>query len=147
MESFSPDRVHFIWRKAIERRIEDPEGAITAAKALIESTCKHILDDLGVDYPEHSEITKLWALVAEELELAPSKYSEKPFKTILGSCQKIVDTLAELRNKLGDAHGTGRRQVKPSPRHAELAVNLAGTMASFLIATAAARQAASTPTA
>jgi Abortive infection C-terminus len=40
-----------------------------------------------------------------------------------------------VRNKIGDAHGTRPRAVKPKPRHAELAVNLAGTMASFLVAT------------
>lgn len=29
-------------------------------------------------------------------------------------------------------HGQGKRPVKPLPRHAELAVNMAGSMASFL---------------
>src|ERR1019366_2124876 len=32
-------------------------------------------------------------------------------------------------------HGQGKRPVKPLPRHAELAVNMAGSMASFLLAT------------
>ena len=32
-------------------------------------------------------------------------------------------------------HGKGRLPVKPKARHAELAVNLAGTMAMFLIST------------
>ena len=40
-----------------------------------------------------------------------------------------------MRNKIGDAHGMRPRAVKRKPRHAELAVNLAGTMASFLAAT------------
>jgi hypothetical protein len=31
--------------------------------------------------------------------------------------------------------GQGKRPVKPLPRHAELAVNMAGSMASFLLAT------------
>ena len=38
-------------------------------------------------------------------------------------------------NRLGDAHGQGKRPVKPLPRHAELAVNMAGSMASFLLVT------------
>jgi Abortive infection C-terminus len=40
-----------------------------------------------------------------------------------------------MRNKLSDAHGRGRRPVRPGARHAALAVNLAGTMATFLIET------------
>ena len=45
-----------------------------------------------------------------------------------------------LRNRLGDAHRHGKRPVKPLPRYAELAVNLAGSMASFLLATFEARK-------
>jgi hypothetical protein len=62
------------------------------------------------------------------------------FKRILGSCQSIVETLGTLRNRLGDAHSAGPKKNKPLPRHAELAVNLAGTMATFLVDTWQARQ-------
>jgi hypothetical protein len=40
-----------------------------------------------------------------------------------------------VRNRTSDAHGHGRRFYRPAPRHAELAVNVAGAMASFLIET------------
>lgn len=135
LEAFNPDTVHAAWQKALDRRIGDPEGAITAARTLLESVCKHVLDDIGIDYPDDADLPKLWSMSAEALNLAPHQHQEKLFKTILGNCQSIVNTLGALRNKIGDAHGAGRRPVKPRPRHAELAVNLAGTMAAFLIAT------------
>ena len=53
-----------------------------------------------------------------------------------------MNSLASIRNKLSDAHGRGRKAVRPSARHAELAVNLAGTVATFLVSTWQARQAA-----
>ncbi|EQD46232.1 abortive phage resistance protein, partial [mine drainage metagenome] len=37
--------------------------------------------------------------------------------------------------QISDAHGKGKRAVRPRARHAELAVNLAGSMAAFLVAT------------
>ncbi len=37
------------WRKALDRRHDDPDGAITAARSLLESVCKRILDELSVD--------------------------------------------------------------------------------------------------
>jgi hypothetical protein len=40
-----------------------------------------------------------------------------------------------LRNKIGDAHGKGKAAVKPAARHAQLAVNLAGAMATFIVET------------
>jgi hypothetical protein len=57
------------------------------------------------------------------------------FKRILSGCSNIVGGLGELRNKVSDAHGKGRKAVKPHIRHAELAVNFAGSMAVFLIKT------------
>ena len=127
------------WQKALDRRYEDPEGAITSARTMLEAVCKHILDACGVTYDDKADLPKLHALTIEQLHLAPSQHTEPLFKTILGSCQSVVNTLGSLRNQLGDAHGRAPRQVKPAPRHAELAVNLAGTMAAFLVATWEAR--------
>jgi hypothetical protein len=40
-----------------------------------------------------------------------------------------------LRNKLDDTHGGGPKRARPAARHAEPAVNLTGSMATFLVAT------------
>ena len=135
LESFDPEHVHAIWQKALDRRIDDPEGAITAARTLVETVCKHILDDIGIGYPDDADLPKLWSITAEQLNLAPQQHQEGLFKQILGNCQSVVNNLGAIRNRVGDAHGHGRNPVKPKPRHAELAVNLAGTMASFLVET------------
>jgi Abortive infection C-terminus len=66
---------------------------------------------------------------------ATSQHSETIFKQILGGCTAVVEGLGALRNKLGDSHGKGPNRAKPYTRHAELAVNLAGSMATFLIET------------
>lgn len=128
------------WAKALERRTEDPEGAITASRTLLEAVCKRILDDLGITHTGKEDFSELYKLVAKELRLAPENYPEKNFKAILSSCQGIVNHLATLRNGLSDAHAPSR-PVRPLPRHAALAVNLAGTMASFLVETWQARKA------
>jgi hypothetical protein len=135
LEAFDPDNVHAAWQKALDRRAADPEGAITAARTLLETVCKHVLDDAGATYPDDADLPKLWGMASERLNLAPSQHHEESFKAILGSCQQIVNRLGTLRNKISDAHGQGRKPVRPKPRHAELAVNLAGTMAAFLVAT------------
>jgi hypothetical protein len=133
--SFDESGVHTAWQKALERRTKDPEGAITAAKTLLETVCKHILDEGGTDYGPNDDLPKLYSAASEQLNLAPSQHSESVFKQILGNCHSIVSNLAGLRNKLGDSHGQGKKYVKPQPRHAELAVNLAGSTAMFLVAT------------
>ena len=136
LKSFDEDGVHSVWSKALERRNTDPEGAITAARTLLETVCKHILDAQQVEYNSKKiELHELYRLVASELNLSPSQHSEEVFKQILGGCSGIVNGLGTLRNRLGDAHGQGKQPVKPAPRHAELAVNLSGSVALFLVAT------------
>lgn len=135
LASLDADGVNRMWRTALDRRVHDPEGAITLAKSLLEAVCKHVLDGLAIQYDLRTDLPKLWTLAAKELNLAPSQHQEEVFRAILGNCQAVVGNLAAVRNKLGDAHGHGRRPVKPQARHAELAVNLSGSMASFLIAT------------
>ncbi len=128
------------WQKALERREADPEGAVTAARTLLETVCKHVLDDLGVAYDDSWKLPKLYGATAHSLKLSASQHSEQVFKQILSGCQSVVEGLGALRNDLGDAHGQGKKGYKPAPRHAELAVNLAGAVALFLIATHEARQ-------
>lgn len=132
---FDAEAVHVAWEKTLSRRQDDPEGAITAARSMIETVCKHILDDAGIAYDNDVDLPRLWRLTAEQLNLAPHQHQESTFRAILGNCQSIVNNLAAIRNTVGDAHGQGRRPVRPKPRHAELAVNLAGTMAAFIVAT------------
>ncbi|MDE0098983.1 MAG: abortive infection family protein [Truepera sp.] len=135
LSSFDEIGVHDAWRKALERRASDPEGAITSARTLLETVCKHIIEEAGDSYGRKDDLPKLYNTAAEYLNLAPSQHSEEVFRSILGNCQSVVGNLAAVRNKLGDSHGQGKRHVRPQPRHAELAVNLAGSMAMFLIST------------
>ena len=68
--------------------------------------------------------------------MSPEQHDIPIFKQILGGCSSIVNGLGNLRNTHGDAHGKGKiKHYRPSARHAELAVNLAGSMALFLIQT------------
>ena len=135
LSAFDEDGVHAAWRKALNRRSADPEGAITAARTLLETVCKHIVEASTGTLDDNDDLPTLYRKAAEVLNLAPDQHTERTFKAILGSCQNVVNSLATLRNRLSDAHGRGRKPVRPSARHAELAVNLAGTMATFLVST------------
>lgn len=120
----------------MERKVSDPEGAITISRTILETVCKHILDELEVEYDANKvELHQLYKLTADQLNLSPEQHTEKVFKQILGGCSAVVNGLGTLRNRYGDAHGKGKKPIKPAPRHAELAVNLAGTMAMFLVET------------
>lgn len=131
----SLETVHHGWERAVARCDTDPEGAITAARSLLESVAKCILAGAETPPPDSADITELYRAVSKHLQLAPSQHSEEAFKRILGGCVSAVEGIGALRNRLGDAHGKGPRHYKPGKRHARLAVNMACTMAVFLLET------------
>lgn len=141
VQSVSSNYIQEVWQKALERRSSDPEGAITASRTLLETVAKHILGASAVPYDDSSDLPKLYSLTAKQLNLSPSQHTEQLFKQILGGCQTVVEGLGAMRNRHSDAHGKGVTGKKPAPRHAELAVNLSGAMATFLLQTWEAKKA------
>ncbi|MFK5997098.1 MAG: abortive infection family protein [Rhodobacterales bacterium] len=135
LSKYDGEGVQSAWAKALNRRSSDPQGAITSARTLLEEVCKHILEENSKQNLEKWDLPRLYSETSKLLNLAPSQYTEEVFKRILGGCQTVVENLGGLRNKIGDAHAQGRKPVKPAPRHAALAVNLAGSMSLFLIET------------
>jgi len=140
LQALTPEEIHGRWERAMERRTSDPQGAITLARTLLEDVCKWILVEAGEAYQEKDDLPALYRKLSRLLKLAPDDHTEQAFRQLLGSCQQIVELLGSLRNKLGDAHSPGPKRARPLPRHAELAVNLSGTMATFLASTWQARR-------
>lgn len=147
LEAYDSETIHARWTEALDRRDTNPEGAITLARTLLEDVCKWIIVESGEEYEEKDDLPALYKKLAKVLKLAPDDHTETVFRQILGSCQSVVESLGSLRNKISDAHSRGPRRVRPAARHAQLAVNLSGAMATFLVDTWNARKAeASTST-
>jgi len=131
----SEEHINDQWQKALGRVHRDPEGAITSARTLIETVCKHILDSTGQTYDESGDVSRLYKTAARSLNLSPDQHAATNFKQILSGASAIIDGLAGLRNTLGDAHGKSHSSGKPAARHAALAVNISGAMSQFLLQT------------
>ncbi len=123
------------WRKAVARVESDPEGSITAARTLVETVCKHVLNELGVEYVDDGDLPRLYKTTAQALALSPEQHDEQFLKQLLGGCAGIVAGSAAMRNAYGDSHGKGKDYYGPSGRYARLAVNAAATLSTFLIET------------
>jgi len=106
------------------------------ARTLLETVCKRVLDERNETYDDRADLPDLYKAVATSLNLAPDQHTEAPIKAILGSAMNLVNGLGTLRNRLSDSHGRGGKiPVKPSQRHASLAVNMAGALAAFIVET------------
>lgn len=140
LDAAESEPVRHSWIKAASSVASDPAGAITAARAVLESTCRHVLAEFQMDGDDHGNLPKLYRDAASCIGLASKDQHNDMLRRLLAGCTTVVDGLAELRNQLGDSHGRGPISMKPAHRHAVLAVTLAGGLSSFLLATLDARR-------
>jgi hypothetical protein len=118
----------------------DPGLAIGTAKELIETCCKTILDEHGVDVPKDADLSALVRLTCKSLSLTPDDIPEKAkaadvIRKILMNMATITVGVAELRNYYGTGHGKTAKAKGLQSRHARLAVGAASTLALFLLET------------
>lgn len=135
LEHLDSKEVQKLFAIAMNRTEKDANGAVTAAKSLLESTCKVLLDDMKVVYTAKEDIPSLFKKISTKLNLHPTQHPNDSLKQILSGCVSIVQGIAETRNKISDAHGQGRNPMNAAPRHARLAVSMAGAMSAFLVET------------
>ncbi len=112
----------------------DYDGAITNARALIEAVLIELESRIsGGRTVYDGDLVKLYKRVGKLLNLEPgAKDLETSLKQILSGLNNVVNGIAGLRNKMGDAHV---RTYKPKAHHARLAVNAANTLVDFLFET------------
>ena len=123
------------WQKALSEVDSDPEGAISTARALVETVCKHLLEELGIEFKDDGDLAALFKATVAILNLAPSTKASNCLKQMMGGAFSVMNGLAGLRNEFGDAHGKAKGYVGPEPRHARFAVNSAGGLAMFMLET------------
>lgn len=123
------------WKKVISRSQNDPSGAITASKSMLESVMKYVLQAEGVVYTRNDDLMDLYKKVKKAISLDPKNHNIDVFKQILTGISTVVNGFSSLRNDYGDAHGKDDQNYIPEQRHAELVINLAGSLSAFIIDT------------
>lgn len=134
------DTLEHEFRRAFENIERDPEAAVTAACAMLESVCRSILVARGVERPKSLDIKTLYKCVREPLGLSPDKdvarsEVEADVRSILSAIANLVQGIGALRTHAGSAHGRERGFRRIDPRIARLSVNSASAIALFLVET------------
>lgn len=133
LTDYDSEHVARFWRKCLERKATDPDGAITAARSMLESVCKHILCSLGKPYDNADTLPSLFHNALESLSLAPRQQTDRTLRQMLGNCQSVVNSIGAIRNDIGDAHGQSASYAIADQLHAELAVNISSSVALFML--------------
>lgn len=121
--------------------VDDFDGAITNARALIEHLLLAIEAELSTEPPPSfdGDLGRLFNRVRSLLNLDPGRKDiSDALRQVITGLASIIQGLSTMRNKMSDSHGT---TYKPARHHAKLAVNCAMTLADFLFETKAYQQA------
>lgn len=94
----------------LKMQSENPTEAIGKAKELVESCCKTILDENGVEWDKNWDVGQLTSAAVKLLKLMPKDIPDTAqasarIKAILGNLRAIATNLAALRNPYGSGHG------------------------------------------
>lgn len=125
--------------EGIERAVEENTGlAFDLAKTLVESACRTILDERGIQFAHDDDLPALFRTVTNSLPFLPPSASgevevRKSLAQTLGGLHAAVQGVCELRNTCGFAsHGTSGPRPAMESVQALLAAEAADAIVGFL---------------
>jgi hypothetical protein len=129
------------WKKALERLMPDPAGAITSARSMVESAIKWIHHQKNAEQPSKDASTGRRLKDCLKLLAGADNDFDKPgIKIMVSGMETAVNGLDAARNAMSDGHGKSPDAPQVNPRIARLVVGLATTVTTFLLATYESRQ-------
>lgn len=128
------DYIKDISARAI-RDVESGEydSAITKCRTLLEEVFCYVIENKREEPSEKGDIKKLYKQVKDLYNMHTDSGMDRRINELLSGLEKIIDAIAEMRNKNSDSHGVGQKRINISEHHARLYVNSAMTLADFIL--------------
>ena len=115
----------------------DPHLAIGTAKEFVETICKTILEERGINILENEDFPRVVRRAVRSLPIVPASIDdlnrwEGTITRLVNNLSSLGKSLAELRNAFGTGHGRTAAHIGLDAHHARLAVRMATTVGVFL---------------
>jgi hypothetical protein len=123
------------WWVATSRLTLTAASAITAARSLLESTCKTILTECSETPDGSGDLQRLFNQTRDALDLKTGQDVPRPVNEILSGFISVTNGLAAISNNAGDRHGQIAGARLEDITIASLCVHSAGVTALFLAQT------------
>lgn len=110
------------------------DSAITKSRTLLEEVFCYVIEQKGEIPTTSGQINQLYRQVKDLYNMHADRDADRRINMLLSGFEKIVSSIAEMRNKDSDSHGVGSNRIKIEEHHATLFVNSAITLADFILA-------------
>lgn len=109
------------------------DSAITKSRTLLEESFCYVIEKKG-DLPVTSgNIDELYKQIKRLYNMHGDAKADRRIKKLLSGLEKIVSSIAEMRNKDSDVHGVSAARTNIDEHHARMFVNAAMIMADFVL--------------
>jgi hypothetical protein len=109
------------------------DSVITKCRTLLEEVFCYVIEMASITPSDKGDIGKLHGQVKDLYGMRQDKGLDKRINELLGGLEKILNAIAEMRNKNSDAHGVGSKRFTLEEHHARLFLNSAIAMSDFIL--------------
>ena len=109
------------------------DSVITKSRTLIEEVFIFILEKKSVQIQSKGDLFKLYQQVKKEFGMIQCSDFDKRVNGLLSGLEKIIQSIAEMRNANSDAHGVGSSRINIRKHEAQLVVNAAITFSEYIL--------------
>lgn len=110
------------------------DSAITQSRTLLEEVFCYMIEKKNQSPSESGDINKLYSQVRQLYGIHQDAQTDKRINDLINGINKIISSVAEMRNKDSDAHGVGAKRIEIKDYHARLYVNTSVSLAEFMLA-------------
>ena len=109
------------------------DSAITKCRTLVEEVFCYAIELKDEEPSDSGDISGLYKHVKTLYDMHPDKEHDKRLNMLLSGLEKIITSIAQMRNREGDSHGVGKKRIRISEHHARLYLNAAMMISDFIL--------------
>ena len=109
------------------------DSVITKSRTIIEEILIYILEEHNEPITAKGDIGKLYGQVKKLFGMQQDSSYDGRVNSLLYGLERIVESIAAMRNSNSDAHGVGSNRIQVKEREARLAMNSAITFCEYLL--------------
>lgn len=109
------------------------DSVITKSRTTMEEVFVQLLEENNIERISKGDLLKLYNQVKTLLNMQQKNKNDKRINNLLSGLEKIVQSVAEMRNANSDAHGVGSHRIAIREYEARLVMNSAITFCEYMI--------------
>ncbi|WP_191118340.1 abortive infection family protein [Vibrio campbellii] len=121
------------WIKARASVFTDPADSITRSSSYLESICRLIIEEKGLELPTKKDMTSLINAVVKEVDLSSYPEESQDVRQLVSGVKSTFSAIGAMRTHVGTAHGSSSNDKEPDAELAMLVNSSAAAVSMYVL--------------